>query len=616
MNFWSYLKLLFGSSAGSGNNKNSPSSHGYPSAGPQNISVNEIMTKVFFMSDKRWEKCRKGGEFDYVVIGSSFCAWAFTDRMLKNKKSNVKILILERGEYFYPEYIQNLLPSTEKDFAKHSKTFHWKTSERMHNGQYIKWQNGMNNIFGGKSPFWRGWCPQPTREELHGWPESVKDTIEEYFPEAKKLLNVTYANEIDASEEKCCVFGELQNVLEERIKSCKPAAIQRVDPASLALKSDTPRRGRVQKLSVAEPLLNWLVARNEQPKEEDNPLEIKLGCLVEKIVHQNGKAVALQTNKGKFDLRDAKLILAMGVFPPTTLMLNSFPSFKQLAGIGTRCSAHFRTSLVARIPLRSVVHSQDVYDSLMKKISQRPEVAAFYIPGTNPDSKRQFHIQLSAVLDATPDKEKTMRHYPDVIPVPSKEQLSSSKEPPHIIFLCKNIGELDHANIDNWFRLNTKVPDNDVNCSENSDVTCNTTLQIVTNEKDLQVWDTLDESTFAILEGLQSREGPNNAPQMEYWHKSTESSQEGWKKERPPREQIRLPDLVHEASTMWLGDDESSPVGLDYRFKGVENVYLTGPALFPTTGSWNPTCTMAALAINLADQLWENNQNNNNNTTS
>ena len=209
-------------------------------SGDQNTYVNEIMTRVFFMSDTRWNECRKRGKFDYVIVGSSFCAWAFTDRMLK-KNSSAKILILERGEYYYPEHIQNLLPSTVKDFAKHSKTFPWKTSERMRNGQYIKKVNGMNNIFGGKSPFWRGWCPQPTREELHGWPESVKDTIEEYFPEAKELLNVINANEIDASEEKCCVFGELQNVLEERIKSCKPAAIQRVDPASLALKSDTPR---------------------------------------------------------------------------------------------------------------------------------------------------------------------------------------------------------------------------------------------------------------------------------------------------------------------------------------------------------------------------------------
>ena len=38
---------------------------------------------------------------------------------------------------------------------------------------------------------------------------------------------------------------------------------------------------------------------------------------------------------------------------------------------------------------------------------------------------------------------------------------------------------------------------------------------------------------------------------------------------------IRVPATVHEASTMWMGgDDEESPVCLDYRPKGVENVYM------------------------------------------
>jgi choline dehydrogenase-like flavoprotein len=49
-----------------------------------------------------------------------------------------------------------------------------------------------------------------------------------------------------------------------------------------------------------------------------------------------------------------------------------------------------------------------------------------------------------------------------------------------------------------------------------------------------------------------------------------------WLKDRPPTSQIRRRVLVHPASTMWIGDDSSSPVDLDYRFRGVENVYLTG----------------------------------------
>ena len=49
--------------------------------------------------------------------------------------------------------------------------------------------------------------------------------------------------------------------------------------------------------------------------------------------------------------------------------------------------------------------------------------------------------------------------------------------------------------------------------------------------------------------------------------------------------------------------DGYSAVGLDYRPHGVVNVFVTGGALFPTAGSWNPTLTMTALSLHLADTL-------------
>jgi hypothetical protein len=326
-------------------------------------------------------------------------------------------------------------------------------------------------------------------------------------------------------------------------------------------------------------------------EEEQKPLEIKISCVVKKIVHKGGKAVALGTNKGKIELGGAKLILAMGVLPSTILMLNSFP---QLAGIGTRYTAHFRSSVFVRL-------HRNVYDDLKKKLSGKVEVAAMHIPGLCPHSTRQFHIQLSALLDDTPlgDIQNTLHQFPDVLPAPSIEQLSSSKD--HIIFVCKTIGGLDHANENNWFRLNSEVPGNDKIINNNTP-----TLQVVLNDTDHRLWDTMEESTFEVLESLALCDDPGDPCQLDFWHlKDPHSStqEECWLKDRPPDTQIRRPVLVHPASTMWIGNDELSPVDLDYGFRGVENVYLTGGALWPTAGSWNPTCTMTALAINLADKL-------------
>ena len=76
-----------------------------------------------------------------------------------------------------------------------------------------------------------------------------------------------------------------------------------------------------------------------------------------------------------------------------------------------------------------------------------------------------------------------------------------------------------------------------------------------------------------------------------------------WESSRPTTEMIRVPRLVHEASIMWIGDDKEAPVGLDYRPKGVENVYISGGSLWPTGASWNPTPIMVAMATHLADTL-------------
>jgi choline dehydrogenase-like flavoprotein len=53
-------------------------------------------------------------------------------------------------------------------------------------------------------------------------------------------------------------------------------------------------------------------------------------------------------------------------------------------------------------------------------------------------------------------------------------------------------------------------------------------------------------------------------------------------------------------------NDEDAPVNDDYRLKGVENVYITGGALWPTGGSWNPVVTIVAMAMHLADTIHQN----------
>jgi choline dehydrogenase-like flavoprotein len=200
-------------------------------------------------------------------------------------------------------------------------------------------------------------------------------------------------------------------------------------------------------------------------------------------------------------------------------------------------------------------------------------------------------VQASAFASSHPEQDAAAIAYeaPDAAAVASPAQLRGSED--YVLFVCATLGEVCEQNEANWIRLNG-----------DHDPTANITLQLQTGPLDERLWDVLDEATYQTIAALASR-GTGLTPEIGYWVDAGQS--EGyWQAERPSRQQIRLPIIVHEASPLWIGADPStSVVGLDYRPHGVRNVYVTGGALFPTSGSWNPTLTMCGLAQDLADRL-------------
>lgn len=109
----------------------------------------------------------------------------------------------------------------------------------------------------------------------------------------------------------------------------------------------------------------------------------------------------------------------MGTLPPTTLILNSFPS---LTNIGKRFTGHFISSIIARVPV-----GVDSYHEA-KKIGEL-QTAAVYVAGKHPVSQHQYHIQLNAFIDERPSDNihDIKRHLPDASAAPTPYQLESSK---------------------------------------------------------------------------------------------------------------------------------------------------------------------------------------------
>jgi len=570
--------------------------HGFPTPGPQSPTGQRVMDHVFFLSNTEWKNAREEANFDFVVIGTGFCCLGFIERALE-RDPNCRILAIERGPFFLPEHFQNLPLPFKDTLGGLSETFPWTLSATTASGEGgpIRWQHGMGPFFGGRSTLWSAWCPRPKQnekyDEMAGWPQQTIDAAERNFESAEKLLHVQKTDKVDESKgsdllkllcRKRPVYGLLQkrvqDLLEEHATSIP--GIYRTEAAPIASAAENVDGIDFQKFATPGPILEIEKKQAEREKKKTGAaLGIVSDCIVEKIVQQQGQATALQTSRGVLPLGAAKLILAMGTLPPTTLVSNSFPD---TPNVGKRFSAHFITSIVAKVPKEDL-------DPYLKFGSL--ELGACYIAGVaNGNDRQQYHIQLTALWDENPDKNAgtALRYMPDVVATASLAQLQSAKG--CVLYVCAVLGELDYENKDNWFHPN----------SQDTNITTNSLLQITTKPIDLETWKAMDEATFSVLEKVLSPKGANR---LQYWHGTPDEGD--WDTERPPTEQIRVDATVHESSTLYIGEEEEAPVDLDYKLRGSENVYITGGALWPQGGSWNPTLTMVALAQDLADNLVE-----------
>lgn len=164
--------------------------------------------------------------FDYVIVGTSFCAYAFVQRAVANNP-NVRILLLEKGEVGLLKHRQVF------SLALQEYSPPWSYSSLMTRSSCITGLKGQMPFYGGRSTFWSAWCPEPSEEELTGWPENLKRSLRQYFGEATKLLGVTPANKIESMQSGFRIYDPtFQEFLEKRSKAI-PAL--RISPGPLAM---------------------------------------------------------------------------------------------------------------------------------------------------------------------------------------------------------------------------------------------------------------------------------------------------------------------------------------------------------------------------------------------
>ena len=305
--------------------------------------------------------------------------------------------------------------------------------------------------------------------------------------------------------------------------------------------------------------------------------------------------------------------------------MNSFPGAIYQRTIGTRLSGHFLTHIVARFPRAAIPHWTP---------NKHLRIAALYLAGRDDfnSKKLQYHIQITAINapNGAADAVDAARECPDYAAAATPQQLAGSEE--FVVFVCATLGEFDEGNRENYI----KIPPDAAGPSRQ------VLVQYDLGPAENSLWDRMDAATFKAIEemcaanhwrnlrmvyGLRADAQPEVSRHfkpkrarrkamrerdvaevaiIEYWFDDLEKRDGSgtWKKDpsQPGKALRRIPGVVHEACSCWMEDGETaaSPVGPDYRPRGVDNVYVTGSAIFPSAGSWNPTLTMVGFAQDLA----------------
>ena len=549
-----------------------PSGHGFPTPGEQSPNVESVMDTDFFVDDAAWQRVATS-TWDHIVVGSGFTALAFTEATLESQP-DARILLLERGPFWLTQHFQDTPLPFKYVLGGRSETFPWTLSAATVENP-VGYMHGSCPFFGGRSTFWSAWSPAPTPALMRDWPEGlVQPTLQPgFWDRARRLLNVIGADEIGDP-----VYAKLQTELSQRLRAGfaqeVPSATEAYD-APMAVGNPQSSDVRFEKFSVPGPLL---ALKERQDSSDIGALTIATRCVVERLVSDGaGRVTAIDTSRGALPVGEANVILAMGAITPAPLLLNSFPA--QMGMAGRRLTAHFLTHIAARVPR-----------SAFAELPDRLQIAAMYLAGL--DSRdRQYHVQITAVAAPDPENDAVdaARECPDYAAAATPEQLASSAD--HVVFVCATLGELAEENPENWVHPNG-----------DADPTTNVTLQVVPNSDDMELWDLMDEAT---LQTIATMAGSGQAGSVEFWHDDPQGPPGSgtWSAQPPTEAERRIPGLVHEAGPVWMGEPGESVVGADFRPHGIENVYVTGAGLFPTSGSWNPTLTMCGLAQHLADTL-------------
>ena len=565
-----------------------------------------------------------GRPFDVVVIGGGSFGPILAQHLIYADKAKIRrVLVLEAGRLLLAEHFQNLPPlglsapgpTTVDPGVARAEVWGlpWRTD-------VPRGFPGLAYCLGGRSVYFGGWSPQLLPSEMPGaWPAAVVADLNGplpggaagYFRQASEQIGTTSTNDF--------IFGAMHKALRAQLKQGIdnndvtdaiplaqlplhldgiPNAQRNLNKleAPLAVQAQPPRAGffPFNKFSSLPLLMETSRAAQFESGGDDTRKRLMVvpDCHVTRLVTDSSgpirRVVAVETNRGTVQVpEEAAVVLALGTIENARLALVSLPGLPGAEHIGANLMPHLRSNLTIRLPRAAI-------NGLSPSVNEL-QASALFVKGRHAHSDGlfgHFHLQITAAglnAPSTNSEAELFKKIPDVDTIAAFRQANDDK----IVLTLRGIGEMRPNNSASLVTLAGELDEFGIPRGF---------VSINPSGEDGILWNAMDTAAddvalvfanghpYEVLVAGTFQAVPVNQPASTIL--PFLNRRDG------------LGTTHHEAGTLAFGTDPNTSVTNPHaRFHRVPNLYVAGPALFPTVGSPNPMLTGTALARRLADHL-------------
>src|SRR5713101_3494571 len=495
--------------------------------GPNTVEVQETAFSLDvlgrYICNTYDEATNNGGfPFDAIVIGGGMYGAYVAEKIYRQGQGNLRVLIVEAGNFLVSEHIQNLsriglnaaAPITLDPGIPRERV--WGLPWRSNVGF-----PGIAYCVGGRSLYWGGWSPRLTDADLNNWPAELQTYLKANYSDTEKETGVDPVTDFISGD----LFDALKSGMDKASK--KVATVDGVEVAPLAVQGSAPAPGifPFDKYS-STPILTDAIREAASNPDNTRRLFLVPRAHVVRLHNTNGviNAIELYYNGQQRFLGvtpDCAVILAAGTIESTRLALESFPT----PLMGRNLMAHLRSNTTVRIP-------RAVLGTLPKGLNP----AALLVRGSTPEGR--FHLQVTAVAADTPNSEATMwRMVPDLDLL---EQLQASQQFDKITVTFRGIGEMTGDK--NAVNTNPATRWIDLSPFERDEFGMpRAWVNLATTSREQRLWDAMDQAALKLAQAIART--PAN---IEYFYDGA------WQKAAPAAAKVRdgLGTTHHEAGAL------------------------------------------------------------------